>query len=191
MWAAGRENAMNRTHPGMQSVSETTHCLATTQLMGDNGRVISGTRRAVVTTLTTAAVTATAGCTGLSGGVESIEVARQIGGKGRVEAVVVQTNAGATTTYSYAIHLVPAGEPIGAPAMVTITGAQRSRTAYGVNLEWTDARTVVVNYWKADSIHPENAQLRHAHLAGMNLRVVLESAPPDHHAPPGPMPPRH
>ena len=102
---------------------------------------------------------------------------------------MVQNNAGATTTYSYAIHLVPAGEPIGAPAMVTITGAQRSRTDYGVNLEWTDARTVVVSYWKADSIHPDNTQLRHTHLAGMNLRVVLEPAPPDHHALPGPMTP--
>ena len=44
------------------------------------------------------------------------------GGKGRVDAIVVQNNAGATTTYSYAIHLVPAGDPIDAPAIDTLRG---------------------------------------------------------------------
>lgn len=128
----------------MQSVSETTHCRATTELIDDTGRVISGTRRAAVATLTAAVVTVTAGCTGLSGGVESVEVARQVGGKGRVDATVVQNNAGATTTYSYAIHLVPAGEPIDAPAIATLRGAQRSRTAYGTGsgskIAWSGLR---------------------------------------------------
>lgn len=57
----------------------------------------------------TAAVALTAAGCGLLFPVERVEQSRVASPDGRVEAVVLRTNAGATTSYGYQVHLVPAG----------------------------------------------------------------------------------
>lgn len=83
---------------------------------------------------------------GLVGEPSRDEVARVLSPSGRVEAVLFETNGGATTSFGYEVFVVKRGaKPSGSPA-VFLNGAVRNPSAYGVNLKWSSPDSITVEY---------------------------------------------
>jgi hypothetical protein len=113
------------------------------------------------------------------------EVARAAAPSDRVEAVLVERNGGATTSFGYAVFLVPSDQSTRRGRHVaSLYGAVRNENAYGVNLRWENEHTLALEYLRA----------RHAALTdttatvnGAVVRVVLRDGIEDPTAPAGGM----
>ena len=125
------------------------------------------------------------GC-GLVGQETAVEAVRLSGVGGRVDAVVIEASAGATTTYSYRVYLVAAGTAATGDPVVTVVGGQRSPVAYGVDLEWTGADAITVSYWQADSVSPSRRALD-VRIGGDHVAVTVVAGIENRSAPPGMM----
>ena len=81
------------------------------------------------------------------------EVAREASPNGEVEAVLVETNGGATTSFGYRVFVVPRGERVNENSeeskVATFYGAVRSESAYGVNLKWHSQNELVIEFLNA------------------------------------------
>lgn len=113
------------------------------------------------------------------------EVARITSPDGAVDAVLVESGAGATSAFWYDIYLVPHGKPWPrADSAAWLFDATRSEQAYGVNLVWAEANSLEAQFSRA-------AQTRLHHpvvtVAGDSIRVVLRPGFTDSSAPPGGM----
>jgi hypothetical protein len=87
----------------------------------------------------------------LAGEPSKDEVARNISPNGKVDAVLFETNDGATTSFGYEVYVVEHGtQPSGSPA-VSLYGAIRNQHAYGADLKWTSPESVVVEFLNAKS----------------------------------------
>src|SRR5690349_14705648 len=73
------------------------------------------------------------------------EVERVPSPDGRVEAVLIETNGGATTSFGYEVHVVAKGRPP-SEQVAWLYRAGRNETAYGANLKWTDDHELVIEY---------------------------------------------
>lgn len=72
-----------------------------------------------------------------------------------VDAVLIETDGGATTSFGYEVYVVPSGQSVerdGARSVVRLYGSIRSDSAYGVTLRWQDATHLSVEYQEARSI---------------------------------------
>jgi hypothetical protein len=76
------------------------------------------------------------------------EVARVVTPDGRVEAVLVETNDGATTSFGYEVHVVEKGRPAG-HRVAWLYGAGRNAQAYGANLKWAGENELMIEYLEA------------------------------------------
>jgi hypothetical protein len=114
------------------------------------------------------------------------EVARLAHPDANVDAVLVETNCGATTSFGYEVFLLPRGQkPTESDhAVASLYGAVRNAQAYGVNFRWTSNDTLVVEYLKA-----QHADWRNGSLAvnGRVVNIVMKSGVNDPAAPPGGM----
>jgi hypothetical protein len=115
------------------------------------------------------------------------EVARVTAPGGDVDAVLIERNGGATTSFGYEVFVVPRGKSIVQSAensTASLYGAVRSDSAYGANLRWVAGNELAVEY--RDS---RQASLRDSvvPLAGRSVRVVLRSGVEDPDAPGGGM----
>jgi hypothetical protein len=113
------------------------------------------------------------------------EVARSTSPSGKLDAVLVETNGGATTSFGYLVYVVPARESTEQHQGVAyLYGASRSEQAYGVNLRWAGSSDLTVEYLAA-----READLRVSNIsvAGQQIRVSLKSGVSDPTAPPGGM----
>jgi hypothetical protein len=97
------------------------------------------------------------------------EVARVGSPDGRVDAVLVETNGGATTAFGYEIHIVERGKSYG-EAAATLHGAVRNENAYGANLRWLTDSDLLVEYQRAHAQVIEKTSVR---VAGRDIRIVL------------------
>src|SRR5690349_17819073 len=87
----------------------------------------------------------------LGGCVTSDEVARVPAPAGQVEAVVLERNGGATTSFGYEVYVVPRGRRPRAGALVAdFYGATRSGSAYGVNPRWGPGPQLTLEYLTAE-----------------------------------------
>jgi DNA-binding transcriptional regulator of glucitol operon len=90
------------------------------------------------------------------------EVERHINSDGRVEAVVMSSNAGATTAYTHYVFVLPKGEQVSRKSI-----SRRKRMlvfhvyrVYELEVKWTDVRALDITYKDADifgfrnKIHP-------------------------------------
>ena len=111
------------------------------------------------------------------------EVARVSSPDGRVEAVLIETNAGATTSFGYEVHVVPKGRSTSAQ-VAWLYGAGRSKNAYGANLKWTDDHELVIEYLDAREERLERASVN---VEGRAVKVSLRSGVNDATAPAGGM----
>lgn len=111
------------------------------------------------------------------------EVARVGSPDGRVDAVLVETNDGATTAFGYEIHIVERGKSYG-EAAATLHGAVRNENAYGANLRWLTDSDLLVEYQRALAQVIERTSVR---VAGRDIRIVLRPGVLDSNAPAGGM----
>lgn len=123
--------------------------------------------------------------TGCLGGVSRDEVARSHSPSGRVDAVLLETNGGATTSFGYQVHLVPAGQKARRDTEVaSLYAAVRSDSASGVNLRWDDSATLAVEYLQARSADLTRPGVR---IGGHRVRTILRAGVRDPNAPSGGM----
>jgi hypothetical protein len=114
------------------------------------------------------------------------EVARTNSPSRDVDAVVVETNGGATTSFGYEIHLVPAGRSkYWGTRVARLHGAVRSGRAYGVNLRWRGPAHLDVEYLRAESAVVESGGS--FKVSGKTISVTLTDGIDDPKACPGGM----
>ncbi|MGB2715425.1 MAG: hypothetical protein WBC51_14685 [Vicinamibacterales bacterium] len=111
------------------------------------------------------------------------EVARVASPDGRVEAVLVETNGGATTSFGYEVHVVEKGRPVG-DRVAWLYGAGRNAQAYGANLKWTGENEIVIEYLEA---RDQTLERKTVSVAGRVIKVSLRSGVNDPTAPAGGM----
>ena len=111
------------------------------------------------------------------------EVARVPSPDGRVEAVVVETNGGATTSFGYEVQVF---ERTGyrAAFVASVYGAVRNDNAFGVNLNWASNDELRIEYMEARQARLEHSSV---HLGGRDIRIVLQAGIRDPDAPAGGM----
>jgi len=112
------------------------------------------------------------------------EVSRLAAPRGDIEAVLVETNGGATTSFGYEIFVVPRGtKPSGMPAAF-LYGAVRSQKAYGANLRWLSDSNLDVEF---ESTKSAKVGIPLVSVANRNVHVELKANVTDPNAPPGGM----
>lgn len=121
---------------------------------------------------------------GLVGEPSKDEVARVVSPSGKVDAVLFETNGGATTSFGYEVYVVEHGaKPSGSPA-VSLYGAVRNEHAYGANLVWPSPDSLAIEYLSAKSTKL-NA---HTQSVGtQTIRFALREGVTDNTAPSGGM----
>jgi hypothetical protein len=121
----------------------------------------------------------------LSGCVTRDEVARIPSPGTGVDAVLVETNGGATTDFSYDVYLTRHGWPSGKGQLVAnLYGAIRSDSAYGANLRWVGSNALAIEF---DSVRNTPWVDSTPHFRGMAFRVRLSPGTIDSTAPGGGM----
>ena len=112
------------------------------------------------------------------------EVAR-VPGPGELDALVLEENGGATTSFWYDVFVVPrSGKARWWRKAAHIYGAGRNERAFGVNVRWADAGHIVVEYLTADDARVIRPSLE---VKGQRVAVTLHSGVRDPSAPPGGM----
>jgi hypothetical protein len=102
-----------------------------------------------------------------------------------LDAVVVETNGGATTSFGYEIFVVVrGGHPDPTQSLVSLYDTSRSRCAYGVNVRWEGESNLVVEYLDSKSM-----AIRHTSwsLQGLGGAVSVQPGSNDPTAPCGGM----
>ena len=114
-----------------------------------------------------------------------VEVARVPSPSHTVEAVVVESNGGATTSFGYEVYLVSPGKVAKDGVNVAnLYGAVRNNHAYGVDLRWTDATHLTVEHWRAKSA---NLPCARTSIDGNSIAVKIRSGVYNPKAPAGGM----
>ena len=136
--------------------------------------------------LAAALATGLAGCGAPRRGAD-VEVARIASPGGAVDAVLTETNPGATASFVYRVHVVGHGDAWdNAPVAAELYGATRNASAYGVDLHWRDAGTLEARYLRARSIEVPKSKLD---IDGHAVTVVLRAGVENPDAPAGGMAP--
>jgi hypothetical protein len=111
----------------------------------------------------------------LAGGcVSRQEVTRVPSPSGELDAVVIETRAGAGTLPGYEVHLVKRGAPLFTSSEVAyVYGARRAPDVWGVSPRWRTPRLLAVEYASA-----RDAQLlsRYVTMAGQQIEIGLAPA---------------
>lgn len=118
------------------------------------------------------------------------EVARVRAPDGGADAVLIETNGGATASFGYHVYVVAHGAAVprtaqgAASEAAYLYGATRNEDAYGATLRWVGVDTLAVEYHEARS---DTLLHRAVTLAKRTVHVVLRPDVPDPGAPPGGM----
>jgi len=121
---------------------------------------------------------------GLVGEPSKDEVARVVSPSGNIEAVLFETNGGATTSFGYEVYVVERGaQPSGSPA-VSLYGAVRSPHAYGANLKWPSPDSLAVEYLSAKSA---KVNMQTQSVGTQTIHFALREGVTDNAAPSGGM----
>jgi hypothetical protein len=104
---------------------------------------------------------------------------------GQFEAILVETNGGATTSFGYEVHLVPMGQDPSTDSEVGyLYGALRNAQAYGATLRWKSGTTLAVEFLEVQRIVRHKPTIR---VGGTEFRIELTSGVEDLAAPAGGM----
>jgi len=114
------------------------------------------------------------------------EVARVAHSQAGVDAVLVETNGGATTSFGYEVFVVPRGQTPKRSdhPVANLYGAGRNEHAYGVNLRWVSTDTLAVEYLDAQHVNWYNGTVI---VSGREIKIILKPGVNDPSAPPGGM----
>ena len=121
----------------------------------------------------------------LSSTVSRDEVARVTSPSRRTDAVLVESNGGATTPFAYFVYLVPKGAPVPVRGEIArLIAATRNEQAWGVNLRWDGPAQLFIEYRDAR----DTQFLRDRVLVGTDsISIALKDGVVDPSAPPGGM----
>jgi hypothetical protein len=112
------------------------------------------------------------------------EVARVASPNGQFDAILLETNGGATTSFGYEVYVSEHGEqPSGKPPLF-LYGAIRNHNAYGANLQWESDNLLVIEYFKAKSSKINTPKLT---IGGQNIQFAVREGVLDSYALPGGM----
>ena len=113
------------------------------------------------------------------------EVARVSSPNGLVDAVLVETNGGATTSFGYVVFLeTDSFWGTKQTKVGHLYGAIRSDNAYGVNLVWVTGTTLQLEYLKTQDIF---FRLTKVEVADIDFKILFRSGIYDPDAPSGGM----
>jgi hypothetical protein len=125
----------------------------------------------------------TLGGSGWNPGYSSDKVARVVSPDGRLDAVLIETNGGATTSFGYQVDIRPHGSRE-THEVARLYGAVRSDQAYGVNLRWTEASNLELDFLKSKLTPEIRSPVR---FGGREVTVTVRSGVEDPSAPSGGM----
>lgn len=114
------------------------------------------------------------------------EVARATNPAGAIDAVLVEVNSGATTSFGYSVFVVPTGSQVSkrnSPA-VSLYAAVRSEQAYGADLRWVTSSNLLVEF---QSARIAKLDLATTNVAEQRVTITLRSNVVNRAAPPGGM----
>lgn len=112
------------------------------------------------------------------------EVVRATSPDGRLDAVLAESNGGATTTFVYHVHVVAAGAAVHGDPVAELVGATRNRQAYGASLAWTSPRRLEIRYLDAYTTRRDAAGVT---AVGAGFDLAFAPGRTDPGAPPGGM----
>jgi hypothetical protein len=113
------------------------------------------------------------------------EVARVTSPNGALDAILIETNGGATTSFGYLVYVAPKGASAADTSKVaSLYGATRSDQAYGVNLIWRSPEDLALEYLSAYSADLLQESIS---IENHSVRIALVSGISDPAAPPGGM----
>jgi hypothetical protein len=113
------------------------------------------------------------------------EVKRVSNEAGDIDAVLVETNGGATTSFGYEIFLLPRGEKAErGHEIASLYGAARNEMAYGLNLRWEAQNRLAVEFLESRRVMAPAGPVR---VSGQEVTVELKAGVSDPNAPPGGM----
>lgn len=110
------------------------------------------------------------------------EVARLPSPNGRLDAVLIETNGGATTSFGYSVRLEEPGWFGSEHEVASLYAALRNDCAYGVSLRWAGPDRLLVEYQDA-----ERANASAVEIDGRQVAVELKPGVTDPAAPCGGM----
>lgn len=104
--------------------------------------------------------------------VSRCEVARTASPLPGLDAVLFETNGGATTSFGYDVYVVTAGHLVQRSdrPVASVYGAHPSRFAPGVNLRWHDADLLIAEYLHAYSVEQPKPTVR---IGNRTVRIEL------------------
>ncbi|MBK9164668.1 MAG: hypothetical protein IPM21_12330 [Acidobacteria bacterium] len=127
-------------------------------------------------------------CISLNSDASFDEVSRVPSPDGQVDALLVETNGGATTSFGYSVFVVPKGVRLKSRddkyIVATLYGAVRSKSAYGANLNWPARDRLSIEYLDAKSAKVLNSRII---FADYHVSVELNKGIEDSSAPAGGM----
>ena len=111
------------------------------------------------------------------------EVARAPAPSTAVDAVLIETNGGATTSFGYIVYVVPRGQPAernDTQSVARLYGAWRSASAYGVSLIWQDSTHLSLDYLRVrDAELQDSVVTVDGHVISVSLRAgITDSTAP-------------
>jgi hypothetical protein len=115
----------------------------------------------------------------------SDEVARVLSPSQKAEAVLIEINGGATTSFGYRVYVVKNRSSIlSYKPVANLYGAVRNDHAYGVNLKWYNSTELRIEYFTAKSASLDVSKVK---IGAEIINVQLRSGVNDPLAPTGGM----
>ena len=112
-------------------------------------------------------------------------VARTTAPDGQTDAIIIESNGGATTSFWYDVCFARRGENCTTyESAAMLYGAGRNDYSYGVNVRWDGTNDLIIEYQTAQSTKVANAPVL---PSGQRIDVHLRPGVTDLEAPPGSM----
>lgn len=120
----------------------------------------------------------------LTAGTSRDEVAWAQSPDGRIDAILLEINGGATTSFGYVVELHPASHRGEKPVEAgKFYAAVRSNCAYGIDLHWVDRSTLALRFESARQV----AVPASVNVSGRPIRILAQSGMVNSGAPCGGM----
>jgi hypothetical protein len=127
-------------------------------------------------------------CVSIAGDLSFDEVSIVTSPDGRADALLIETNGGATTSFGYLVFVVPKGVRLRSKdekyLIASLYGATRNNSAYGANLKWPTKEKLLIEHLAAKSSEIIESKVN---FAGYEVSVELKSGVADPSALPGGM----
>ncbi len=115
------------------------------------------------------------------------EVARVTSPDDSADAILVETNGGATTSFGYLVFVVPKGVRLKSKdekyLVASLYRSTRNANAYGANLKWPTKEELAIEYFAGGAGLVQSS----VNFANYDVNVKLRSGVEDASAPPGGM----